>query len=229
MPPRGQTRPRRAPLPPAYARPVHPSNRTPRPPAVISGMGQLETNGIAAKIANSILVGTARASKAGHGALAACPSCNSFAAFGCTAIVLPLGCRDRLQLSLRSAPWPARSGRGRPAVRRCWVGRRRYLAQSAARGAFRGDRMQNRYRRLLLVVSVSLWVVVGLAEHALALAPTCIEFNIPTTDSVPTGITSGPDGALWFTEEFKKKIGRITTPGGINEFPYPQPPHHPGG
>ena len=48
-----------------------------------------ETNGIAEKIANSILVGTARASKAGHGALAACPSCNSFAAFDCTATVLP--------------------------------------------------------------------------------------------------------------------------------------------
>jgi hypothetical protein len=52
-------------------------------------LGQLETNGIAAKMANSILVGTARASKAGHGALAACLSCNSFAAFDCIAIVLP--------------------------------------------------------------------------------------------------------------------------------------------
>jgi streptogramin lyase len=67
--------------------------------------------------------------------------------------------------------------------------------------------MQDRYRRLLLVVSVSLWVVVSLAEHALALAPTCIEFNTPTTDSVPAGITAGPDGALWFTEQFKNKIG----------------------
>src|SRR5260370_25823720 len=87
--------------------------------------------------------------------------------------------------------------------------------------------MQNRYRRLLLVVSVSLWVVVGLAEHALALAPTCIEFNIPTTDSVPTGITAGPDGALWFTEEFKNKIRRITNPRVITEYPNPPPDPHP--
>src|SRR5258708_31675860 len=87
--------------------------------------------------------------------------------------------------------------------------------------------MQNRYRRLLLVVSVSLWVVVSLAEHALALAPTCIEFNIPTTDSVPTGITAGPDGALWFTEKIKKKIGRLTTARGITEYPIPTPDRHP--
>src|SRR5260370_38884686 len=79
--------------------------------------------------------------------------------------------------------------------------------------------MQNRYRRLLLVVSVSLWVVVGLAEHARAPAPTGIEFNTPTTDSVPTGITAGPDGALWFSEDLNNKIGRITTDGVITEFP----------
>src|SRR5258707_2299380 len=88
--------------------------------------------------------------------------------------------------------------------------------------------MQNRYRRLLLVVSVWLWVVVSLAEHALALAPTCIEFNIPTTDSVPTGITAGPDGALWFSEEFKNKIGRITTDGVITEYPIPTLNSSPG-
>jgi hypothetical protein len=35
-------------------------------PRKSAALGQLETNGIAAKIANSILVGTARASKAGH-------------------------------------------------------------------------------------------------------------------------------------------------------------------
>ena len=44
--------------------PVFPSNRPSRRSAVVPATGQLETNGIAAKIANSILVGTARASKA---------------------------------------------------------------------------------------------------------------------------------------------------------------------
>jgi streptogramin lyase len=33
------------------------------------------------------------------------------------------------------------------------------------------------------------------------------------------GITTGPDGALWFTEQNASKIGRITTAGVITEFP----------
>lgn len=36
---------------------------------------------------------------------------------------------------------------------------------------------------------------------------------------VPTSITAGPDGALWFTEYFGNKIGRITTTGTITEYP----------
>ena len=35
--------------------------------------------------------------------------------------------------------------------------------------------------------------------------------GIPTASSRPEGITSGPDGNLWFTEEGGGKIGRITT------------------
>ena len=35
------------------------------------------------------------------------------------------------------------------------------------------------------------------------------------------GITAGPDGALWFTEYWGNKIGRITTAGVITEFPVP--------
>src|SRR5258706_2316371 len=78
--------------------------------------------------------------------------------------------------------------------------------------------MQNRYRRLLLATIVSLSGVAGIAEHALAL--TFTEF--PTaTDSRPSGITTGPDGALWFTEYGTGQIGRITTAGMITEFPIP--------
>lgn len=43
-------------------------------------------------------------------------------------------------------------------------------------------------------------------------------FDIPTPDSSPIDITTGPDGALWFTE-FTGRIGRITTTGGITEYP----------
>ncbi|MCX6418924.1 MAG: fibronectin type III domain-containing protein, partial [Actinobacteria bacterium] len=39
--------------------------------------------------------------------------------------------------------------------------------------------------------------------------------------SRPGQITSGPDGALWFTETVGNKIGRITTAGAISEFDVP--------
>ena len=49
------------------------------------------------------------------------------------------------------------------------------------------------------------------------------EFQVPTPTSQPAGITVGPDGALWFTEENGHKIGRITVDGAITEYPTPTP------
>lgn len=46
------------------------------------------------------------------------------------------------------------------------------------------------------------------------------EYSIPTANSVPEGITWGPDGNLWFTEE-AGKIARITTAGTITEYSTP--------
>jgi hypothetical protein len=45
------------------------------------------------------------------------------------------------------------------------------------------------------------------------------EFVIPTARSDSYGITTGPDGNLWFTESKPFKIGRITLQGTITEFP----------
>jgi streptogramin lyase len=53
------------------------------------------------------------------------------------------------------------------------------------------------------------------------------EFPVPTLNSQPAGITVGPDGALWFTEENGHKIGRITTGGRITEYPIPTNPSSP--
>ena len=42
------------------------------------------------------------------------------------------------------------------------------------------------------------------------------EYPLPTPDSAPGGLTVGPDGALWFTENDANKIGRlalVTAPG----------------
>jgi len=50
------------------------------------------------------------------------------------------------------------------------------------------------------------------------------EFNVPTQDANPTGITVGPDGNLWFTEEMGDKIGMINpTSHAISEFALPTP------
>jgi virginiamycin B lyase len=39
----------------------------------------------------------------------------------------------------------------------------------------------------------------------------------------PMGISSGPDGALWFTEFSANKIGRISTAGALTDFAIPTP------
>ena len=45
------------------------------------------------------------------------------------------------------------------------------------------------------------------------------EFPVPTSQSQPSGIVSGPDGNLWFTEYLTNKVGRITPSGSIYDFP----------
>jgi virginiamycin B lyase len=37
------------------------------------------------------------------------------------------------------------------------------------------------------------------------------EYVVPTSNSIPVGIASGPDGALWFTESggIANQIGRL--------------------
>ena len=45
------------------------------------------------------------------------------------------------------------------------------------------------------------------------------EYPVPTAGAAPDGIVTGPDGALWFVEQFGNKVGRITTSGIITEFP----------
>ena len=85
--------------------------------------------------------------------------------------------------------------------------------------------MLKRWQRSLLVLIVLFGAAVGGAT--LAPAQSFIEFPTPTANSNPQGITTGPDGALWFTE-LNDNIGRITTAGVITEFP-PSPPAFPLG
>src|SRR5215470_6575495 len=91
--------------------------------------------------------------------------------------------------------------------------------------------MQNRFQDLIRSVIVQLARVrtmgpacavatgIALGSPAVAIAQAVTEFNIPTTvTSDPFSVTAGPDGALWFTERFANKIGRIDTSGNITEF-----------
>ncbi len=50
---------------------------------------------------------------------------------------------------------------------------------------------------------------------------TITEFPLPTSNSAPAEIITGPDGNLWFVEGESNKIGRITPSGTITEFPLP--------
>ena len=43
-------------------------------------------------------------------------------------------------------------------------------------------------------------------------------FPIPSSDSQPISITVGPDGNLWFTEQNRSQVARITPEGVITEF-----------
>jgi virginiamycin B lyase len=75
----------------------------------------------------------------------------------------------------------------------------------------------------LLGLLIGLLVPLALPTSAAAID----EFSLPTPGSCPGGITAGPDGALWFTEEGGSedgtaKIGRMTTTGVLtNEFDIP--------
>ena len=70
-------------------------------------------------------------------------------------------------------------------------------------------------------------VVVSTLCLATSAAAQITEFPVPDPDSRPTGITAGPDGALWFTEADANQIGRITTSGTVTEFAIPTPGSQP--
>src|SRR5215213_1120139 len=47
------------------------------------------------------------------------------------------------------------------------------------------------------------------------------EFSVPTANSQPLSIVTGPDGNLWFTEFLGNKIARMTADAAVTEFPIP--------
>src|SRR5207249_1397118 len=76
--------------------------------------------------------------------------------------------------------------------------------------------------RPILLVSLVLGGVGGLAASPAQAAGRIKEYPIPSANSSPKGIAPGPDGNLWFTEWGGNKIGRITTNGVITEYVIPR-------
>ena len=104
----------------------------------------------------------------------------------------------------------------------CWAS---LLAHAARRSHGRREGSVKRsIIRSLFATSVAVATLLVTAAAAFAAQ----HFGIPTpcppaavppgSTCQPAGITAGPDGAIWFTEENGNRIGRITTGGAITEF-----------
>jgi streptogramin lyase len=71
-----------------------------------------------------------------------------------------------------------------------------------------------------IVIEAVLSVVLLFPLSAVA-AVVITEYPVPCSCSSPRGITSGPDGNLWFTEDAGNKIGKVTTSGTFTEYTVP--------
>ncbi len=80
-----------------------------------------------------------------------------------------------------------------------------------------------RHSRVLPVALLCLLLLLGAVTGAFAASPVgeISTYPIPTANSYPFSITSGPDGNLWFTEAGSNKIAKITTAGAITEYAVP--------
>ena len=76
------------------------------------------------------------------------------------------------------------------------------------------------------------WMAIASSSlKLLAQTPTLPEYALNRANAAPVYITTGSDGALWFTESggSSPKIGRITTSGVITEYTLPAGDNTPSG
>jgi virginiamycin B lyase len=73
--------------------------------------------------------------------------------------------------------------------------------------------------RLVMVIGVLSATLFSIATSAQA--SNVIQNYTDSSINAPGGITTGPDGALWFTNSGNSSIGRITTSGAITNFTDP--------
>src|SRR6266571_1442919 len=80
----------------------------------------------------------------------------------------------------------------------------------------------------LVIVALASGIAWFSTYHA-SPAASITESPVPTARSSPSGITAGPDGNLWFTENGSNQIGRLSPSGTITEFPVPTASSSPAG
>jgi YD repeat-containing protein len=71
-----------------------------------------------------------------------------------------------------------------------------------------------------------LWLTLNEASAIIRLRATGYGIELKSdlaAGSLPARITTGPDGAMWFTEFGGNRIGRITPGGAVTEFDLPRP------
>jgi virginiamycin B lyase len=74
---------------------------------------------------------------------------------------------------------------------------------------------------LVVAVAIAEGLVGSSASASLVETHEIREYSMPA-NVVPQSMTVGPDGAIWFTENFGHAIGRMTTAGVVtNQFPVP--------
>src|SRR5215813_2616805 len=71
--------------------------------------------------------------------------------------------------------------------------------------------------------------VIGDVIERITLSGSVTTFSVGTTSGLPSSISAGPDGNLWFTEPDANQIGRITPTGQITLFTVPTPGSQPTG
>ena len=71
---------------------------------------------------------------------------------------------------------------------------------------------------LLGCVTLVPLILVAVAQNGAASPPGVVIRSYPHTISHPLSITTGPDGALWFTNSGNDSIGRITTSGAVTNY-----------
>ena len=73
-------------------------------------------------------------------------------------------------------------------------------------------------RRTTWALAGALVATLALPAIGMAVTGDVTEFPIKTANSMPFGITAGPDGNVWFTESAGNNVGRITPDGTITEY-----------